>query len=37
MALQKNNFSGSKKMFFFRTALMKLKQARLCKNQIFSI
>ena len=29
---KKNNFSGSKKMFFFRAALLKLRQARLCKK-----
>ena len=30
-----NNFSGSKKLFFFRAALMKLKQACLCRKTIF--
>ena len=35
-ALQKNNASGSKKMFF-HTALMKLREARLCKKQTLKI
>jgi hypothetical protein len=36
MALQKKN-QALKKCFFFRTALMKLKQARLCNNEFFRL